>query len=48
MENFNEKMVKEGFCVARFPEESKYKQEIQAAESFAINNKIGCKWNKTG
>jgi len=44
-ENINVKMVKEGYCVARFQGESKYKEEIQSAESYAISNKIGCKWS---
>lgn len=43
-ENINVKMVKEGYCVARFQGESKYKEQIQNAEEFAIQNKIGCKW----
>lgn len=44
-ENINAKLVEEGYCVARFPEESKYKKEIVNAEKLAIENKIGCKWN---
>ncbi len=45
-ENINVKMVQEGFCVARFEgdENAKYRKEIQGAEKFAIQNKIGCKW----
>ncbi|HRZ85813.1 MAG TPA: thermonuclease family protein [Candidatus Paceibacterota bacterium] len=43
-ENIDAKMVKEGYCVARFQGDSKYKTEIQNAESYAISNKIGCKW----
>ena len=38
-------MVEEGFAVARFPEENaKYRQEIVAAEKYAQENGIGCKW----
>lgn len=45
-ENINKKMVFDGFCVARFPDESgKYRSEIIKAEQTAINNKIGCKWS---
>jgi len=46
-ENFiNEKLVAEGLAVARFyPENQKYKSEITAAETAAIANKTGCKWN---
>ena len=45
-ENINVKMVEEGFCVARFEgnENAKYRKEIQEAEKYAIENKIGCKW----
>lgn len=43
--NINVQMVEEGYCVARFQGESKYKEEIQSAESYAISNKIGCKWS---
>ena len=44
-ENINIKMVKEGYCVARFEnKDSKYKTDIQEAERYAISNKIGCKW----
>jgi micrococcal nuclease len=42
--NINEQMVAEGYCVARFYQESKYKEAIQQAESNAIANNIGCKW----
>lgn len=46
-ENINLEMVKRGLAVARFyPENQKYKQEITAAETLAINQKIGCKWSK--
>ena len=44
-ENINSKMVKEGYCVARFPQESKYKKEIVEVEEFAISNNVGCKWS---
>ena len=44
-ENINIQMVKEGMAVARILEEDKYSQEIREAETFAIQNKIGCKWN---
>jgi micrococcal nuclease len=38
-------MVKEGFAVARFPEENaKYRQEIVAAEKYAQESQVGCKW----
>lgn len=44
-ENINLKLVQEGLAVARFsPENTKYKQEILAAEQSARENKIGCKW----
>lgn len=43
--NINLQMVEEGLCVARFYQDSIYKKEIQNAESNAIENKIGCKWN---
>lgn len=45
-ENINKKMVLEGYCVARFQDDSKYKKEIQNAESFAILNNVGCKWSE--
>ena len=44
--NINKQMVEEGYCVARFPEESKYKEDIVNAEQFAILNKVGCKWSE--
>lgn len=44
-ENFNTKLVKNGYCVARFEGDTKYKSEIQQAEQFAIKNKVGCKWD---
>ena len=45
--NVNLQMVEEGFCVARFEgdDNTKYREKIQAAEEFAIKNKIGCKWD---
>ena len=48
-ENINVKMVREGYCIARFEGEdnTKYRKEIQEAEQFAIQNKIGCKWSKS-
>ena len=42
--NFNAQLVEEGYCVARFPEDSKYQEEVSNVEEKAINNKIGCKW----
>jgi len=45
--NINEQMVAEGLAIARFyPENQKYKDQIIAAESAAMNNKIGCKWQQ--
>jgi len=47
-ENINLKLVQEGLAVARFyPGNTKYKKEIVNAEKYAIENKIGCKWNNT-
>lgn len=44
-ENINLKLVQEGLAVARFsPENTKYKDDILAAEKHARENKIGCKW----
>ncbi|MFA6023084.1 MAG: thermonuclease family protein [Candidatus Pacearchaeota archaeon] len=43
--NINLQLVEEGYCVARFVGESKYKEEIQKAEKNAIINGIGCKWS---
>lgn len=44
-ENINERLVAEGLAIARFyPENQKYKAEIVAAETEAIKNKTGCKW----
>ena len=45
--NINEKMVAEGMAIARFyPENQKYKDQIVAAETEAIKNKVGCKWRQ--
>lgn len=45
--NINQKMVAEGLAIARFyPENQKYKNEIIAAETKAIESKTGCKWGK--
>lgn len=45
--NINAQMVEEGYCVARFYGESKYKEEIQKAEREAIMGEIGCKWENS-
>jgi len=38
-------MVEEGLAVARFyPENIKYREEVTAAEKYAMDNGIGCKW----
>jgi len=43
--NINIIMVEEGFAVARFyPENTKYKDEIIAAEQEDIDSASGCKW----
>lgn len=45
-QNVDEQLVAEGLAVARFyPENQKYKTEIDAAEALAIKNKTGCKWS---
>lgn len=45
-ENVNIKLIREGLVIARISDESeKYKNEIIRAERYAIENKIGCKWN---
>lgn len=45
--NIDEQLVSEGLAIARFyPENQKYKTEIVAAETTAIQNKAGCKWGK--
>ncbi|MEK6914016.1 MAG: thermonuclease family protein [Nanoarchaeota archaeon] len=43
-ENINILIVEEGFAVARFYKEKKYKNEILDAEKYARDKKIGCKW----
>ncbi len=44
--NIDVQLVKEGLVVARFYEpDVKYKAEISAAEQYAQQNKIGCKWS---
>ncbi|MBS3072586.1 thermonuclease family protein [Candidatus Pacearchaeota archaeon] len=43
-ENFNKILVEEGYCIARFDQDSRYKNEVVNAENYAISNKIGCKW----
>jgi len=44
--NINEMLVAQGLVVARFyPENQKYKTEITVAETAAMADKVGCKWN---
>ncbi|PIN95599.1 hypothetical protein COU56_01070 [Candidatus Pacearchaeota archaeon CG10_big_fil_rev_8_21_14_0_10_31_9] len=43
-ENFNQMLVEKGYCIARFDQNSKYKNEVVNAENYAIENKVGCKW----
>ena len=44
--NINVQLVKEGLAIARFYEpDVKYRAEITAAESYAQQNKLGCKWS---
>jgi len=44
--NVDAQLVKEGLAIARFYEpDVKYKAEITEAESYAQQNKIGCKWS---
>lgn len=43
--NINKELVEEGYCVARFEQESVYKSQVQEAEQTAIKEKIGCKWS---
>jgi micrococcal nuclease len=46
-ENINVKLVGEGLAIAYFyPENVKYREEITAAEEYAIDNNIGCKWSE--
>jgi len=45
-ENVDTQLVKEGLAVARFySPDVKYRAEITAAETYAEQNKIGCKWS---
>lgn len=45
--NINLQLVKEGLAVSRFsPQNIKYKQEILAAEKYARENRMGCKWGE--
>lgn len=44
MININLKLVEEGFAIARFYENKKYKKEIINAEQVARENNVGCKW----
>ncbi len=45
--NIDVQLVKEGLAIARFYEpDVKYKAEITAAEKYAQQNSIGCKWVK--
>jgi micrococcal nuclease len=48
--NVNIQMIQEGLAVARLSTSNvgKYDDEIRQAEAYAIENKIGCKWNSTG
>lgn len=43
--NINVEIVEKGYCVARFEGKTQYQNEIKSAESYAIENKIGCKWS---
>ena len=43
--SISQHMVSEGYAIARFYDDTKYKSEIQAAEQYAIDNKIGCLWS---
>ena len=42
--NINQELVEKGYCVARFVSDNEFKAEIENAESYAISNRIGCKW----
>ncbi len=42
--NINAKLAEEGLVIARLQGDSKYKFEIAEAEKFAMENKMGCKW----
>ncbi len=48
--NVDIQMVREGLAVARLStaNSGKYDDEVRQAEAYAIENKIGCKWNSTG
>ena len=41
----NGQLVAEGYAIARFYGDSKYKEAIQQAEQNAIDNNIGCLWS---
>lgn len=41
----NFELVNDGLAVARFVNDVKYQDEIKAAESEAIDHRIGCKWS---
>ena len=43
-ENINLKLVEEGLAVARFYQDTKYKDEIVQAEKTAREKGVGCKW----
>ena len=44
--NIDVQLVKEGLAIARFyAPDIKYKSEITAAETYAQQNKLGCKWS---
>ena len=40
----NLKMISDGFAIARFYDDVPYKKEYVAAEQYARENNIGCKW----
>ncbi|MEN9626421.1 MAG: hypothetical protein RL557_749 [archaeon] len=42
--NINLQLVAEGLAIARFYENTKYKEDILEAEKIARESKIGCKW----
>ena len=43
--NLNVQMVREGYAVARFSQNTRYKSEISEAEDQAMKNNAGCKWS---
>lgn len=45
-ENINNKLILEGYCVARIYGNSEYEREIVKSEEIAIKNQIGCKWKQ--